>query len=66
MALLTGSSVVEIAAIKARLNEILDERNATAHCSCDIRFSVTQVEYVPTVHDSIEELLGEAERVMSR
>ncbi|WP_223441800.1 MULTISPECIES: GGDEF domain-containing protein [Pseudomonas] len=66
VALLTGSSVVEIAAIKARLNEILDERNATAHRSYDIRFSVTQVEYNPTVHDSIEELLGEAERVMSR
>jgi diguanylate cyclase (GGDEF)-like protein len=66
VALLTGSSAVEIAAIKARLNEILDERNATAHRSYDIRFSVTQVEYDPAVHDSIEELLGEAERVMSR
>ena len=66
VALLTGSTAVEIAAIKARLNEILDERNATAHRSYDIRFSVTQVEYDPIVHDSIEELLGEAERVMSR
>jgi len=66
VALLTGSSVVEIAAIKARLNEILDERNATAHRSYDIRFSVTQVEYDPVVHDSIEELLEAAERVMSR
>ena len=66
VALLTGSSVVEIEAIKARLNEILDERNATAHRSYDIRFSVTQVEYDPIVHDSVEELLGEAERVMSR
>jgi len=66
VALLTGSSAVEIEAIKARLNEILDERNATAHRSYDIRFSVTQVEYHPTVHDSIEELLDEAERVMSR
>ena len=66
VALLTGSSVVEIEAIKARLNEILDERNATAHRSYDIRFSVTQVEYDPVVHDSIEELLEEAERVMSR
>jgi diguanylate cyclase (GGDEF)-like protein len=65
-ALLTGSSAVEIAAIKARLNEILDERNATAHRSYDIRFSVTQVEYDPAAHDSIEELLEEAERVMSR
>ncbi|KJZ50803.1 MULTISPECIES: GGDEF domain-containing protein [Pseudomonas] len=66
VALLTGSSVVEIAAIKARLNEILDERNAAAHCSYDIRFSVTQVEYDSIVHDSIEELLEEAELVMSR
>ncbi|CAI8993186.1 Diguanylate cyclase [Pseudomonas sp. IT-P258] len=66
VALLTGSSAVEIAAIKARLAEMLDERNATAHRSYDIRFSVTQVEYDPIVHDSIEELLEEAERVMSR
>ncbi|MNV65573.1 hypothetical protein D3C71_1582730 [compost metagenome] len=66
MALLTGSSAVEIAAIKVRLNEMLDERNATAHRSYDIRFSVTQVEYDPVVHDSVEELLGEAERLMSR
>ena len=65
-ALLTGSSVVEIAAIKARLDEILDERNATAHRSYDIRFRVVQVEYDPEVHDSIEDLLAEAERVMSR
>jgi len=66
VALLTGSSAVEIAAIKVRLNEMLDERNATAHRSYDIRFSVTQVEYGPVVHDSVEELLGEAERLMSR
>ncbi|EJM62183.1 diguanylate cyclase (GGDEF) domain-containing protein [Pseudomonas sp. GM49] len=66
VALLTGSSVVEIAAIKARLDEILDERNATAHRSYDIRFSVVQIEYDPVVHGSIEELLGEAESVMSR
>ncbi|CAI8906087.1 hypothetical protein PS893_00836 [Pseudomonas fluorescens] len=66
VALLTGSSAVEIEAIKVRLNEILDERNATARRSYHIRFSVTQVEYNPTVHDSIEELLEEAERVMSR
>ena len=65
-ALLTGSSVVEIDAIKARLDEILDERNATAHRSYDIRFRVVQVEYDPEVHDSIEDLLAEAERVMSR
>ncbi|MNN70415.1 hypothetical protein D3C81_1862640 [compost metagenome] len=66
VALLTGSSSVEIAAIKARLNEILDERNATAHRSYDIHFSVSQVEYDPVIHGSIEELLEEAERVMRR
>ncbi|MGF6200276.1 GGDEF domain-containing protein [Pseudomonas laurylsulfatiphila] len=66
VALLTGSGTVETAAIKARLNEILDERNAAAHRSYDIRFSVVQVEYDPVVHGSIEELLGEAEGVMSR
>ncbi|EJM50712.1 GGDEF domain-containing protein [Pseudomonas sp. GM48] len=66
VALLTGSSVVEIAAIKARLNEILDERNATARRSYDVRFRVVQVEYDPIVHDSIEDLLDEAENVKSR
>ncbi|MCP2021727.1 GGDEF domain-containing protein [Pseudomonas laurylsulfatiphila] len=66
VALLTGSGSVEIAAIKARLNEILDERNAAANRSYDIHFSVVQVEYDPVVHGSIEELLGEAEGVMSR
>lgn len=66
VALLTGSSSVEIAAIKARLNEILDERNATAQRSYDIHFSVSQVEYDPVIHGSIEELLGDAESVMSR
>jgi len=66
VALLTGSGAVETAAIKARLNEILDERNAAAHRSYDIHFSVVQVEYDPVVHGSIEELLEEAESVMSR
>ncbi|MVW88947.1 GGDEF domain-containing protein [Pseudomonas sp. PB101] len=66
VALLTGSSSVEIAAIKARLNEILDERNAMAQRSYDISFSVTQVEYDPVIHGSIEELLGDAESVMNR
>jgi diguanylate cyclase (GGDEF)-like protein len=64
--LLTGSSSVEIAAIKARLNEILDERNAMAQRSYDICFSATQVEYDPVIHGSIEELLEEAEQGMSR
>ncbi|WP_053158749.1 GGDEF domain-containing protein [Pseudomonas sp. P1.8] len=62
--LLTGSSAVEIAAIKMRIDEILAERNATARRSYDIRFSVGQVEYDPTLYGSVEDLLSEAERVM--
>ena len=66
VALLTGSSTVEISAITARLNEILDERNATAYRSYVIRFSVGQFEYDPNVDGSIEELLDRAESGMSR
>ena len=62
--LLTGSSTVEIEAIKTRLKEILEERNATARRSYDIRFSVVQVEYDSALHGSVEQLLAEAERVM--
>ncbi|MNE54266.1 diguanylate cyclase AdrA [compost metagenome] len=62
--LLTGSSTVEIESIKTRLKEILDERNATASRSYDIRFSVGQVEYDSALHGSVEQLLAEAERVM--
>ena len=65
-ALLTGASAVEVGAVRARLEEILDERNATVHRGYDIRFSVGQIEYDPTVYDSIVELLGEAEKVMGR
>jgi len=56
VALLTGSSAVELSAIKARLEEILDERNATMRRGYDIRFSIGQVEYDP-LHHSIDELL---------
>ena len=62
--LLTGSSTVEIEAIKTRLKEILDERNATARRSYDIRFSVGQVEYDSALHGSVEQLLAEAERLI--
>ncbi|MNN43321.1 putative diguanylate cyclase YedQ [compost metagenome] len=62
--LLTGSSTVEIEAIKTRLKEILDERNATARRSYDIRFSVGQVEYDSALQGSVEQLLAETERVM--
>ena len=63
VALLTGSSAVDIAAIKARLEEILDERNATMRRGYDIRFCIGQVEFDP-LHHSIDELLIEAERAL--
>jgi len=66
VALLTGSSAVELSAIKARLEEILDERNATMRRGYDIRFSIGQVEYDINLHHSIDELLIEAERALHR
>ncbi|VVM56334.1 hypothetical protein PS862_05257 [Pseudomonas fluorescens] len=64
VALLTGSGWVDIVPIKARLEEMLDERNATVHRGYDIRFSIGQIEYDPIVHHSIDELLSEAERAL--
>ena len=61
VALLTGSSAVELNAIRSRLDEILDERNATMRRGCDIRFSIGQVEYNPLSHGSIDDLLAKAE-----
>ncbi|MFL1527397.1 GGDEF domain-containing protein [Pseudomonas sp. O230] len=61
VALLTGSSAVELNAIKARLEEILDERNATMRRGYDIRFSIGQIEYDPVRHGSIKGLLAEAD-----
>ncbi|WP_338580469.1 GGDEF domain-containing protein [Pseudomonas sp. MAG733B] len=66
VALLTGSGSMDLTAIKARLEEMLDERNATVHRGFDIRFSIGQIEFDPTLHGSMEELLAEAERVMGR
>ncbi|MHC8367096.1 GGDEF domain-containing protein [Pseudomonas sp. ZT5P21] len=66
VALLTGSSAVELSAIKARLEEILDERNATMRRGYDIRFSIGQVEYDKHLHHSIDELLSEVERASHR
>lgn len=66
VALLTGSSAVDIKAIKARLEEMLDERNATVHRGYDIRFSIGQIEYDTVQHGSIEELLVEAQTVLGR
>jgi diguanylate cyclase (GGDEF)-like protein len=64
VALLIGSASVEVSAIKARLEEMLDERNAMAHRGYEIRFSIGQIEYDPVLHGSVEELLDEAERVL--
>ncbi|MHC8353946.1 GGDEF domain-containing protein [Pseudomonas sp. LB3P81] len=66
VALLTGSSTVELTAIKARLEEILDERNATMRRGYDIRFSIGQVEYDSHLHHSIDELLIEVEKALHR
>jgi diguanylate cyclase len=64
VALLTGSGGVDIAAVKARLEEMLDERMATAHRGYEIRFSIGQIEHDPTVHGSAEELLVEVEKAL--
>jgi diguanylate cyclase (GGDEF)-like protein len=66
VALLTGSAAVDITAIKARLEEMLDERNASAHRGYAIRFSIGQIEHDPAFHGSVEELLEEVERLMGR
>ncbi|MEX3777065.1 GGDEF domain-containing protein [Pseudomonas sp. MYb118] len=59
VALLTGSSAVELGGIKRRLEEILDERNATMRRGYAIRFSIGQVEYEPGRHGLVEEMLVE-------
>jgi diguanylate cyclase (GGDEF)-like protein len=64
VALLTGSGGVDIAAVKARLEEMLDERMATAHRGYEIRFSIGQIEHDPPVHGSAEELLVEVEKAL--
>jgi diguanylate cyclase (GGDEF)-like protein len=56
-ALLIGSDAVEMAAIRARLEEILDERNATVHRGYDIRFSLAQIEFDPDHHKTVDGLM---------
>lgn len=63
--LLTGSSAVELGAIKARIEEILDERDATMRRSYEIRFSIDQIEYEPALHGSVEGMLGARDRGFS-
>lgn len=56
-ALLTGSSVVELSAIRARLEEILGERTTTMRRGYDIHFSIEQIEFDRVQHRSVEGLL---------
>ncbi|MFL1516081.1 MULTISPECIES: GGDEF domain-containing protein [Pseudomonas] len=56
-ALLTGASAVDVRAIRARLEEMLDERNATVHRAYDIRFSIRQIEFHPALHRTVGGLL---------
>ena len=62
---LEGSSV-DVSAIRARLEEMLVERNAMTHRGYDIRFSIGQIEFDPALHGSVEELLEEAEEALAR
>ncbi|MCK1789298.1 GGDEF domain-containing protein [Pseudomonas violetae] len=55
--LLTGSTAVEEAGIRARLQEMLNERIATAHRGYDICFSIEQMEFDPVVHKTVEGLM---------
>ncbi|APC21387.1 sensor domain-containing diguanylate cyclase [Pseudomonas protegens] len=64
VALLTAADHVETSAIMARLQEILDERNATLKRGYDIRFSVGQIEYDAGRHPDIEALLADADKAM--
>lgn len=57
-ALLTGANGVEVEAIRARLEEMLDERNATVHRGYAIRFSVVQIECHPALHQTAEGLVA--------
>ncbi|MHC8286332.1 GGDEF domain-containing protein [Pseudomonas sp. XS1P51] len=56
--LLTGSTAVEVAGVRARLEEMLDERNATVHRAYDIRFSIDQVEFDLARHKTMEGLMA--------
>lgn len=64
--LLTGSTAVEVAGIRARLEEMLDERNATVRRCYDIRFSIDQVEFDPARHRTVEGLMAAVERARNQ
>jgi diguanylate cyclase (GGDEF)-like protein len=63
-ALLTGANTVEIDAIRARLEEILDERNATVHRGYDIRFSVGQIEFDAQLTQTAQDLLALVDKAL--
>jgi diguanylate cyclase (GGDEF)-like protein len=60
--LLTGTSAVEVAHIRTRLNEILDERGAAAGRRYPIRFRIDQLEFNPARHRSAEALMKAIDR----
>lgn len=60
--LLTGSTAVEVARIHSRLNEMLDERNATTGRRYPIRFRIDQLEFNPARHRSAEALMKAIDR----
>jgi len=63
--LLTGAGHVETPAIMARLEEILDERNATLRRGYAIGLRIGQAEYDAERHASIDVLLREADKAKS-
>ncbi|PQP00577.1 GGDEF domain-containing protein [Pseudomonas frederiksbergensis] len=63
-ALLTGANAVEISAIRARLEEMLDERNATVHRGYDIRFSVGQIEFDSQLPETAQDLLASVDKAL--
>lgn len=60
--LLTGSAAVDAAGIRARLEEMLDERNSTVHRCYDIRFSINQIEFNAQTHKTVDGLMAAIER----
>jgi diguanylate cyclase (GGDEF)-like protein len=62
--LLTGSSQIETTEIMARLRAMLEERNATLQRGYDIHFSVGQIEYDAQHHQTIDNLLADADAAM--
>jgi diguanylate cyclase (GGDEF)-like protein len=64
VALLTDSSSGETREVTQRLARVLDARNAEAQRGYAIRFSVGQIEFDPSHHASVAELLAAADAAM--